>query len=58
MRCRGALVRSPQPLRQQVKIALAQAEVLKGRDGRKHVIAIGAGPAMPLPHVVQLLLQR
>ena len=45
-------------LREQMQLALPVAEMLQRRDGRNDVIAVGAGPAVALPHVMQLLLER
>ena len=44
--------------RQQMQLGLAIAELLQRRDGRDDIVAVGAGLAVALPHVVQLLLER
>ena len=55
---RARLVRSREPLRQQMQLGLAIAELLQRADGRDDVVAVGAGLAMALAHVMQLLLER
>src|SRR5215831_21100611 len=47
-----------QPLRQQMQIALAITECFERAYGFQHVIAIGPGLAVALPHMMQTLRQR
>ena len=51
------LMHTMQPRGQQVELAIVKSEALKLFDRREHVIAIGAGPAMALPDVMQLRIE-
>ena len=49
---------APEPLGEQVQLGLAIAELLQRGDRLDHVVAVGAGLAVALAHMMQLLLQR
>ena len=51
-------MRPREPRGEQVQFGLAIAKLLERTDRRNDVVAVGAGLAMPLPHVMQLLLER
>ncbi len=54
----GRLVHALEAFGQEVQFGLPEAELFERRDGGDHVVAVGAGPAVTLPHVVQLLIER
>jgi hypothetical protein len=51
-------VRPREPRGEQVQLGLAIAELFERADRRNDVVAVGAGLAVPLAHVMQLLLER
>src|SRR5262245_20376504 len=48
------MMRTLEAFCQNVQVAIVAAERFQRLDGRKHVIAIDAGPTMPLSHQVKL----
>ena len=52
------LVHALEPLRQQMQLGLAVAELLQRRHRRDHVVAVVAGLPVALAHVMQLLVER
>src|SRR5262245_7954046 len=47
-----------EPFGEEMQPRFAVAELLQRSDGRDDVVAVGAGLAMALAHMVQLLLER